>query len=97
MPCPSPSSVYYYRGYREALALGLPEDIASVQAAVTLSWSQGPIEGSINRLNMLKRQGLGRARLDYTIRSASGPQIRSGFARTRVIERVGDFERGVLD
>jgi hypothetical protein len=37
---------------------------AGVRAAVTLPWSQGPIEGHINRLKRLKRQMYGRARLD---------------------------------
>jgi transposase len=45
-------------------ARGLRADMAAVQAAVTLPWSQGPIEGHINRLKMLKRQMYGRARLD---------------------------------
>jgi transposase len=45
-------------------AKGLRADYAAVQAAVTLPWSQGPIEGQINRLKMLKRQMYGRARLD---------------------------------
>jgi transposase len=42
----------------------LERPLAAVQAAVTLPWSQGPIEGQINRLKMLKRQIFGRARLD---------------------------------
>jgi transposase len=50
------------------LAKGLRADIAAVQAAVTLPWSQGPIEGHINRLKMLKRQMFGRARLDLLAR-----------------------------
>jgi transposase len=45
-------------------AKGLREDYAAVRAGVTLPWSQGPIEGHINRLKMLKRQMCGRARLD---------------------------------
>jgi transposase len=49
-------------------AKGLRADIAAVQAAVTLPWSQGPIEGHINRLKMLKRQMFGRARLDLLAR-----------------------------
>jgi transposase len=49
-------------------ARGLRADIAAVQAAVTLPWSQGPIEGQINRLKMLKRQMFGRARLDLLAR-----------------------------
>jgi transposase len=31
---------------------------------VTLPWSQGPIEGQITRLKMIKRQMFDRARLD---------------------------------
>jgi transposase len=49
-------------------AKGLRADLAAVQAAVTLPWSQGPIEGHINRLKMLKRQMCGRARLDLLAR-----------------------------
>jgi transposase len=49
----------------------LLQHMAVVQAAVTLSWSQGPIEGQINRLKMRKRQMLGRARLDLLARRFS--------------------------
>jgi transposase len=49
-------------------AKGLRADMAAVQAAVTLPWSQGPIEGQINRLKLLKRQMFGRARLDLLAR-----------------------------
>jgi transposase len=49
-------------------AKGLREDYAAVKAGVTLPWSQGPIEGHINRLKMLKRQMFGRARLDLLSR-----------------------------
>jgi transposase len=49
-------------------AKGLRGDYAAVKAGVTLPWSQGPIEGQINRLKMLKRQMFGRARLDLLAR-----------------------------
>jgi transposase len=49
-------------------AKGLRADLAAVQAAVTWPWSQGPIEGHINRLKMLKHQMFGRARLDLLAR-----------------------------
>ncbi len=42
-------------------AQGLQEDLAAVKAGLTLSWSNGPVEGHINRLKLLKRQGYGRA------------------------------------
>jgi transposase len=50
------------------LAKGLWADMAAVQAAVTLPWRQGPIEGQINRLKRLKRQMFGRAHLDLLAR-----------------------------
>lgn len=52
----------------QRFAKGLRAAMAAVQAAVTLPWSQGPIEGQINRLKMLKRQMFGRARLDLLAR-----------------------------
>jgi transposase len=42
-------------------ARGLQEDLAAVTAGLTLSWSNGPVEGQITRLKLLKRQGYGRA------------------------------------
>jgi len=43
------------------LARGLQEDLAAVKAGLTLPWSNGPVEGQITRLKLLKRQGYGRA------------------------------------
>ena len=43
------------------VAKSLQRDYAAVKAGVTLPWSSGPVEGHINRLKMLKRQGYGRA------------------------------------
>ena len=48
----------------QRFAAGLFEDYAAVKAGGTLPWSTGPVEGHINRLKMLKRQMVGRARLD---------------------------------
>ena len=42
-------------------AHGLWEDLAAVTAGLTLEWSNGPVEGQITRLKLLKRQGYGRA------------------------------------
>jgi transposase len=48
----------------QRFAKGLCEDYAAVKAGGTLPWSNGPVEGHINRLQMLKRQMFGRAHLD---------------------------------
>ena len=45
-------------------AYGLQKDISAVAAAVTTSWSNGQVEGQINRLKMIKRQMYGRAGFD---------------------------------
>jgi hypothetical protein len=40
----------------QRFAQGLRDDYAAVKAGVTVPWSNGPGEGHINRLKMLKRQ-----------------------------------------
>jgi transposase len=42
-------------------ARGLQEDLAAITAGLTLAWSNGPVEGHITRLKLLKRQSYGRA------------------------------------
>jgi transposase len=46
----------------------LSADYDAVRAAVTLGWSNGPVEGQINRLKVLKRTMYGRAGLDLLSR-----------------------------
>jgi transposase len=47
-----------------SFAAGIRRDYTAVQAAVTLSWSNGQTEGQVNRLKLIKRQMYGRARFD---------------------------------
>jgi transposase len=42
----------------------LQRDILAVEAAVTEPWSNGPVEGQVNRLKTIKRQMYGRAGVD---------------------------------
>jgi transposase len=42
-------------------AEGLQEDLAAITAGLTLPWSNGAVEGHVNRLKLLKRQSYGRA------------------------------------
>jgi transposase len=44
-----------------SLANGLEADRAAVEAALTTTWSTGPVEGHVHRLKLIKRQGYGRA------------------------------------
>ena len=48
------------RGFADSIH----RDHAAVAAALTLSWSTGPVEGRINKLKVVKRQMYGRANFD---------------------------------
>ncbi len=48
----------------QRFAKRMSADYDAVRAAVTLAWSNGQVEGQINRLKTLKRQMYGRASLD---------------------------------
>ncbi len=51
-------------GHLRNFAKRLADDYDAVCAALTLAWSNGPVEGQINRLKTLKRQMYGQASLD---------------------------------
>jgi transposase len=48
------------RGFASCLA----RDQDAVQAALSLPWSNGPVEGQVHRLKLIKRQMYGRAKFD---------------------------------
>jgi transposase len=54
------SGIPELRGFAD----GLRADRAAVEAGLTLPWSQGQVEGQVNRLTTLKRAGFGRQNLD---------------------------------
>ena len=47
-----------------AFAVGLRQDEAAVRAAMGEPWSNGPVEGQVNRLKLIKRSMYGRASFD---------------------------------
>jgi transposase len=51
---------------------GLRGDYGAVRAALMERWSNGQVEGQINRLKLLKRQMYGRAKLDLLKRRTVG-------------------------
>jgi transposase len=55
-------------GARESLvasfASGVAKDESAVRAAITLPWSNGQTEGQIMKLELVKRQMYGRAKID---------------------------------
>jgi transposase len=48
-------------GELRSFAVGIQRDEAAVIAGLSLPWSNGAVEGSVNRLKMIKRQMFGRA------------------------------------
>jgi len=52
----------------------LKQDLSAIEAAVTEPWSNGPVEGQINRLKTLKRQMYGRAGIEL-LRARLLPEI----------------------
>lgn len=46
------------------LAVGLERDWEAVRAALSFPWSNGPTEGHVHRLKLIKRQMYGRAKFD---------------------------------
>jgi transposase len=48
-----------------SLINGLSRDIDAVTAGLSTPWSSGQVEGQVTRTKLLKRQGFGRANLDF--------------------------------
>ena len=55
---------------------GLLKDAAAVRAGLSLIWSNGPTEGFIHRLKLLKRQAYGRASVDFLRHRMLAPAAR---------------------
>jgi len=47
-----------------SLVAGIRIDLDAVTAGLTLDYSSGAVEGTVNRIKMIKRQMFGRARFD---------------------------------
>ena len=59
-----------------SLAQSIGQDKAAVVAALSLPWSNGQVEGQVNRLKLIKRQMYGRAKFDLLrlrVLAYSGP------------------------
>lgn len=48
----------------QAFANGLLDDWSAVEAALRLPWSDGPVEGHVNKVKLIERAGFGRAKID---------------------------------
>lgn len=52
-----------------SFAAGLKKDLDAVRAGLTEGWSNGPIEGFVDKLKLVKRQGYDRAGLELLLRA----------------------------
>ena len=48
----------------QSFVRGLQADEAAVRAGLSMRWSQGQVEGTVNKVKLIKRQGYGRANFD---------------------------------
>src|SRR5207248_707641 len=48
----------------QTFVTGVQQDKDAVLAGLTLPWSNGPLEGNVNRLKLIKRSMYGRAEID---------------------------------
>ena len=55
------------------LAASFRNDYAAVQAGLMSPWSNGQVEGQVNRLKLIKRQMFGRAGFDLLRKRVLGP------------------------
>ena len=78
------------------IAAGLQRDQEEILSGLTLIYSNGQVEGQINKLKLIKRQGYGRASL-HVIRNTppSLPTIRKKSWKGKVLHN-GNHSLGVL-
>lgn len=63
----------------KGFANGITKDIDAVRAAMSLEWSNGQVEGQVNRLKLIKRKMYGRAKFDLLRKRVLGwPATPSG-------------------
>jgi len=51
-------------GTIKSFSKGISKDIDAVRAALSFEWSNGQVEGQVNRLKLIKRKMYGRANFD---------------------------------
>jgi hypothetical protein len=73
-------------------ANGLQEDYDAVKWGIALAWSNGPEEGQINRLKMLKRQMYGRVGIGL-LKQRVLNSTRSTRSRQVLLESASDSEQ----
>lgn len=65
-------------GALKSFANGIVRDLAAVEAALSCEWSNGPVEGQVNRLKLIKRKMYGRANFDLLRKRVLGWSVPAG-------------------
>lgn len=73
------------------LTNGIQADPAAVKAAFVLPWSSGQLEGQVNRVKLIKRQGYGSAKFDLL-----RPRVLLNSTRTKVRRYVEPHPKGTV-
>jgi hypothetical protein len=80
---------------------GVQKDKEAVLAGLTLPWSNGPLEGHVNRLKLIKRSMYGRAKFDLlklrVLHPCKKSQDRKNKKKNRQAQQMGPLKntRGI--
>lgn len=81
----------------ESFVTGVQQDKDAVLAGLTLPWSNGPLEGHVNRLKLIKRSMYGRAEVDLlklrVLYQSKGSQDRKNKRKTRQAQQVDHLKK----
>jgi transposase len=81
----------------ESFVTGVQQDKDAVLAGLTLQWSNGPLEGNVNRLKLIKRSMYGRAEIDLlklrVLRHSKKSQDRKNEKKNKQGQPVGHLKK----
>jgi len=81
----------------ESFVTGVQQDKDAVLAGLTLPWSNGPLEGHVNRLKLIKRSMYGRAEVDLlklrVLYQSKWNQERKNKRKTSQAQQVGHLKK----
>ena len=81
----------------ESFVTGVQQDKDAVLAGLTLQWSNGPLEGNVNRLKLIKRSMYGRAEIDLlklrVLHHSTKSQERKNKKKKKQEQQVGHLKQ----
>lgn len=81
----------------QSFVAGVQQDKDAVLAGLTLPWSNGPLEGNVNRLKLIKRSMYGRAEFDLlklrVLYQSKKNRDRKNKKNNHQAQQVGDLKK----